>query len=166
MTATKRNSVAAGAGEQARYAQALARLEQRARLLDSQFRIPFTRIRFGLDPLIGLLPGIGDLAGLLLSLHLVVEAVRLGAGTGTVMRMLANVLLESVVGLIPVAGDAFDVYWKANSRNAALLRTYLHQQLTPAPPRRRWLTRGLLVVLAGLVVVLLGLAGYSLWGQG
>ncbi|WP_148863624.1 DUF4112 domain-containing protein [Marinobacter fonticola] len=126
--------------ERARLEQALARLDSSARLLDSQFRIPFTRIRFGLDPLIGLLPGIGDATGLVLSLYLMVEAARLGAGTRQVVKMAGNVLVEFVVGLVPLVGDAFDLYWKANNRNAALLRRHIEKRLEPPGRQRKpWL---------------------------
>ncbi|PVY75810.1 uncharacterized protein DUF4112 [Tamilnaduibacter salinus] len=144
-----------------RYEQSLARIDRYARLLDSQFRVPFTRIRFGLDPLIGLLPGIGDLAGFGLSLYLIVEAIKVGAGSKLVTRMLGNVLVEFVVGLVPVAGDAFDLFWRANDRNAAMLRAHLHEKMAPTPPRpawRRWFWPGVMIligiaVVAGLVVL-------------
>ncbi len=151
--------------EQGKYKQALARLEQRARLLDSQFRVPFTRIRFGLDPLIGLLPGIGDLVGMVLSLHLIVEAIRIGAGPVAVVRMLANVLVESIVGIIPIAGDAFDLYWKANNRNAAILRRYLNKKLEPARPHHNWISYALVITLGALIVALMFLVVNSIWAQ-
>ncbi|WP_228160522.1 MULTISPECIES: DUF4112 domain-containing protein [Marinobacter] len=148
------------AAERERLEKALARLEGSARLLDSQFRIPFTRIRFGLDPLIGLLPGIGDAAGLLLSLYLMVESVRLGAGSRQVFKMAGNVLLEFVVGLIPIVGDIFDVTWKANNRNAALLRKHIEQRLEPDNPGRPWRLYLLIGVFGALLLFLLAM----IWG--
>ncbi|MDX1756550.1 MAG: DUF4112 domain-containing protein [Marinobacter sp.] len=148
--------------ERERYQRALTRLDRYARTLDSQFRIPFTRIRFGLDPLIGLLPGIGDVVGLVLSLYLVVEAIRIGAGPGVVVRMLGNLLAEFVIGLVPVLGDAFDLMWRANDRNAALLRGHIERKLTPARPRRPWLSYVLIGVFAILMLLLLALVGTSL----
>ena len=142
--------------ERARLEDALQRLDNSARLLDSQFRIPFTRIRFGLDPLIGLLPGIGDAAGLVLSLYLMVEAVRLGAGTRQVVKMAGNVLVEFVVGLVPLFGDAFDFYWKANNRNAALLRSYIEKRLEPAgKPRKPWVQYALIAAFGALLLFFL-----------
>lgn len=152
--------------ESARYERALARIDGTARLLDSQFRIPFTRIRFGIDPLIGLLPGIGDAAGLLLSLYLMVEAVKVGAGPKQVIRMAGNVLIEFVVGLIPLVGDAFDVMWKANDRNAAMLREHIGRKLNPAKRRRPWLLYLLIGVFGALLLVLLVMIWRALFFSG
>ncbi|TBW54288.1 DUF4112 domain-containing protein [Marinobacter halodurans] len=144
-----------GPQEREKLENALARLESSARLLDSQFRIPFTRIRFGLDPLMGLLPGIGDAAGLVLSLYLMVEAVRLGAGTRQVARMAGNVLLEFVIGIVPIVGDLFDFAWKANDRNAALLRRHIEKRLDPPPRRRPWIQYTLIAVFGAMLLFLL-----------
>lgn len=92
-----------------------------ASLLDSQFRIPGTQLRFGLDALIGLIPGIGDVAGLVLSTGLVVQAVRLGARGATVVRMVLYVVLDATIGAIPVLGSVFDFFFKANIRAVNLL---------------------------------------------
>lgn len=136
---------------------ALARLDRYATLMDARFRVPGTRIRFGLDPIIGLLPGIGDALGLVLSLYVIVEAVRLGVSKRVLFSMLRNVGLEALVGMVPVLGDAFDIGFKANLRNAALLRSYIESRLRPTPVRasRRWLQWGLLVAFAALVLALL-----------
>ena len=87
--------------------------------------VPGTNIRFGLDALIGLVPGIGDAVTTLLSLYIVREARALGAPRLLIARMLANVALDGVVGAVPVAGDLFDVAFRANRRNVALLRQHL-----------------------------------------
>lgn len=152
--------------ERERYEQALQRIDRFARGLDSQFRVPGTSIRFGLDPLIGLIPGIGDFAGLALSLYLVVEAIRIGAGPGVVVRMLGNLLAEFFIGLVPILGDAFDVFWKANNRNARLLRQHIHRKLEPGRRRRPWLSYLLVGVFVVLVVVLFVLIGESLSNPG
>ena len=102
-------------------------LEKLAALLDAQFGIPGTPFRFGLDGLLGLIPGIGDGAGALLSLYIVFKARSLGAPTGLVARMLLNVGVDSVVGAIPVAGDLFDLAFKANKRNVGLLKKHLEE---------------------------------------
>lgn len=156
MDDVKQRKTAPDPAERARLEQALVRLEGSAKLLDSQFRIPFTRIRFGLDPLIGLLPGIGDAAGLILSLYLMVEAARLGAGTRQVVKMAGNVLIEFLVGMVPILGDAFDVVWKANNRNAALLRRHIEKRLEPpAKPGRPWLQYGLIAIFGALLLFFL-----------
>src|SRR5215212_3013184 len=83
-----------------------------ARVLDSAVRIPGTNIRFGADSLIGLVPGLGDMAGAVLSGYIVLVATRLGAPTPVVARMLLNIGLDTLAGSIPVLGDLFDVAWK------------------------------------------------------
>nr|WP_295770951.1 DUF4112 domain-containing protein [Rhodoferax sp.] len=146
-------------GELLRHQSALARLDRYATLMDARFRVPGTRIRFGLDPIIGLLPGIGDALGLVLSLYVVVEAVRLGVSKRVLFIMLRNVGLEALVGVVPVLGDMFDIAFKANLRNAALLKSYIEGRLRPTPVRapRRWPQWALLVAFAALVLaVLLG----------
>lgn len=141
--------------QKAQYQRTLARLDRYAGMLDSRYRIPFTRIRFGLEPLIGLLPGIGDLAGFGLSLYLVGEAIKLRAGPGVVGKMLGNIAVDFVVGLVPILGDVFDLVWRANDRNATLLRNHIEQTLRPPKPRTPWLTRGLWALFGVLVVTLL-----------
>lgn len=106
----------------------LNRVRSFSRLLDEQFRIPGTRYRVGLDGLLGLLPGVGDAAGTLLSTYIVYEAVRLGAPRTVLLRMLANIGIDSIVGTIPLVGDLFDMTWKANRKNVALLEKYLSTQ--------------------------------------
>jgi len=98
-----------------------------ARLLDDAVRIPGTRIRFGLDSLIGLVPGLGDVAGAALSGYVVVAAARLGTPFPVLLVMLFNVAVDSVIGSVPALGDLFDVGWKANRRNAALLDRHLRE---------------------------------------
>src|SRR6185295_404160 len=102
-------------------AHTLRRLERLARLLDSEFRVPGTRFRFGVDGLIGLAPGVGDAIGLALSAYIVMEAWRLGVPPHFLVRMIANIVVESAVGAVPIAGDLFDFVWKANRRNVDLL---------------------------------------------
>ncbi|MBK1669640.1 hypothetical protein CKO28_16500 [Rhodovibrio sodomensis] len=118
----------------------LARLETLARVMDDVFRVPGTRLRFGLDGMIGLIPGVGDAATGALAGYLAVRAWDLGLPTGVVLRMAGNVGLDLVAGSIPVAGDLFDVGFKANRRNIELLKRELAKraQATPknvTPPR-------------------------------
>jgi hypothetical protein len=109
----------------------LRRIHLLSRMLDEQFRIPGTTYRIGLDGLLGLIPGVGDAAGALLSAYILSEAIRLGAPRTVLLRMVANIGIDMVVGAIPVVGDIFDMAWKANKKNAALLHAYLASQCTP-----------------------------------
>ncbi len=106
----------------------LARLDALASLLDTAILIPGTNIRFGMDALIGLVPGIGDTITTVLSLFIVHEAYQLGAPRRVIARMVANVALDGVVGSVPLVGDAFDVMWRANKRNMRILRDWLERQ--------------------------------------
>jgi len=102
----------------------LARIDALARLFDTAFIIPGTNVRFGIEALLRLIPGIGDAAASGLSCYLLYEAHRLGVPSRIFLRMLLNVAVEGVVGVVPVAGDAFDVAFRANRRNVRLLRDY------------------------------------------
>jgi hypothetical protein len=124
-----------------------------ARLLDSRFRIPGTRIRFGVVPVLGLIPGVGDAAGLALSSYVVLQAVGLGARGATVARMVANIAVDSVFGTIPVIGTAFDVWFKANDRNVALLERHGIDPEGTAQWSRRSLRRTVVGVVVGTIVV-------------
>lgn len=93
-------------------------------LTEGRFRVPLTQLRFGYDAIVGLLPGVGDLVGLVVGLALVVEAVRLRLPLLVVGRMIGNLVLDSWVGAIPLFGDLFDFAFKANHRNLELLERY------------------------------------------
>jgi hypothetical protein len=108
--------------------QRLARLDAVAKLLDIAFILPGTNIRYGIDGIIGLIPVVGDLIATALSLWLVREARALGAPWHVTARMLGNVAVQGVVGAVPVAGDAFDVLFRANMRNVRLLRRWMDKQ--------------------------------------
>lgn len=109
--------------------ETLERLERFSYWTDSNFRVPFTPYRFGISPLLGLLPGIGDFAGLLLSLYVLIEARKVGASRRVQWRIIRNMLIEFFVGLFPLLGDVFDAVFKANTRNTNLLKRYLEEQL-------------------------------------
>ena len=100
---------------------ALGRIRTVAHILDESVRIPGTRFRIGLDPILGLLPVAGDFATAVCSLYIVAEAIRLGVPKRTVARLLANIAVDVLFGSVPVVGDLFDAYWKANVRNAELV---------------------------------------------
>ena len=109
-------------------------LDYIAALLDDMFRIPGTGIRFGLDAIIGWIPGIGDAASGIASFVIVFASWRRGVQSITLVRMIANVLLETTLGAIPVAGDVFHIFWKANRRNYRLL---IREKEQPAVHTRR-----------------------------
>lgn len=100
----------------------IERLDRLANLLDSKFQIPGTGIRFGLDSIIGLIPGFGDLVTVGPTAFLVHRAYLLGASRRTILRMVANTAVDWLIGSIPLIGDVFDLAFKANNRNVALLR--------------------------------------------
>ncbi|WP_367614457.1 DUF4112 domain-containing protein [Teichococcus coralli] len=104
------------------------RLDAIARLLDSRWRIPGTGIRFGADPVLNLLPGIGLLASKGVSAYLLWEAWRLGVPGRTLLRMLGHLGLDTLISAVPVVGWAGDVFYRANLRNMALLRAHLARQ--------------------------------------
>jgi len=137
-------------------------VERLARVLDELIPIPGTRIRVGLDSLLGLLPAGGDVAAGLLSTWIIVVAMRAGAPPAVLLRMGSNVLLDTLVGAVPLLGDLFDVAFKANRRNVDLLGKYLD---TPRPvTTRSRVVLGLVVLtillaLAFVVVALVQLIG-------
>ena len=100
-------------------------LRRFARLLDEAFKIPIINYRVGLEPILGLIPVLGDFSGFLLSGYLIVRAARLGLPRELVVRMVVNALLDAVIGSIPVVGDIFDFFWKVNKRNLRLVERYL-----------------------------------------
>jgi len=128
----------------------LERLRTVSRLLDSAFVIPGTRYRFGFDALIGLVPGLGDAVSAIFSGYIILQASRLGAPKSVVTRMIGNVALDTLVGWVPVLGDLFDVAWKSNLRNMALLETHLQQ-----PAAARAGSRKALVLLGGVLLLLI-----------
>jgi hypothetical protein len=118
-------------------------LDYVAALLDDMWRIPGTQIRFGLDAIIGWIPGIGDALAGIASCFIVFAAWRRGAPFITLVRMLANILLEESVGAIPVVGDLFHIAWKANRRN---YRLFLREREQPGTHTRHdWLFLVILV---------------------
>ena len=108
-------------------ADSVARLEALARLLDSAFPIPGTNQRVGIDALLGLIPGVGDLVSTALSSYIIWEARQLGLPRWKIARMIGNVATDTVLGAIPFAGDVFDVFFRANRRNMKILRDHLER---------------------------------------
>jgi uncharacterized protein DUF4112 len=137
-------------------------LDHLAWLLDNLFRIPGTNWRFGLDALIGLVPGAGDVVAAILSLFLLVRAFQFRLPKIVILRMLINSLLDFSIGAIPLLGDAFDMFYKANTRNMKLFREYAEGPL--ASTTRHWifigcLIGGFLATISGAVILVF----YVLW---
>ena len=115
-------------------AHRMRRLERVAHLLDSAFAIPGTRYRVGWDSLIGLIPGVGDVATTLVSAWIIHQAYQIGASKVTLARMVGNSGLDMLLGVVPLAGDLFDATFKSNQKNLALLRRHLARKgLHPGP---------------------------------
>ncbi len=121
----------AGAVTSPRPVSALARLRGWAEWLDSRFRVPWTSIRFGLDPICSLVPGVGDLVSPLFALLLVVQGIRQHVPRIVLARMVLNAFIDALIGTIPIAGTIGDVFWRANLMNLALLER--HAQPGRAP---------------------------------
>lgn len=139
------------------------RLRAITRLLDSALPIPGTRYRFGLDPLIGLVPGIGDVIGAILSTLIIVQAARLGAPKSTLLRMLGNVGIDTIVGEVPLLGDLFDFAWKSNNMNLSLLEEHLRRPTAAKRASRRVLLLvGVGLLLLFVVAIVLGVAVVNL----
>ncbi|QRV14765.1 DUF4112 domain-containing protein [Haloterrigena salifodinae] len=99
---------------------AISRMQTVARALDEGFHLPGTNFRFGLDPIVGILPGAGDTATALVSLYIVAESARMGVSQSTLLRMLANIAVDTIGGSVPILGVIFDAFWKSNKWNVKL----------------------------------------------
>ena len=131
-----------------------------ARILDTAVGIPGTKIRLGLDPVLGLVPGAGDVASAMLSAYIVLVAANKGAPRPVIWRMLGNIAVDTALGSVPVLGDLFDVAFKSNIRNVELLERYA---VEPAAVERR--SRGLavlVIVVVAMLVAAIGTAGILL----
>jgi hypothetical protein len=102
----------------------IRKLDALAKLMDSQFQIPSTKIRFGLDALIGLIPGVGDFAGFIVSGYMILVLASNGASGFVIARISLNILIDAIIGLIPFLGDIFDFAFKANERNMKLVHEH------------------------------------------
>jgi len=137
----------------------LTRARGLARLLDDLIRIPGTNIGIGLDPVIGLIPGVGDVIGGLMSSYILMVAAQEGAPTSVLLRMLGNIALDSLVGVVPVLGDLFDVGVKSNRRNVDLLERYLG-----APRETKAASRGVVaLVFLALALLVVGVIAAGVW---
>ena len=129
----------------------LEHLRRFAHWLDDGIRLPGTRLRVGLDPIIGLVPGFGDAAGAILAAGILLEAVRRSVSRFTLGRIAYNIALDALLGSIPLVGDAFDAVWKANLRNVVLIERH---QAVPAEARRA--DRLFVVLLSSLLGLFCG----------
>lgn len=140
-----------------------ADVRQLADLLDSRFRIPGTRQTFGVDAVLGLVPGIGDVVGLAAGGIVISNAVRLGARGWTLVQMLVNIVLDATIGSVPVAGTVFDVFYKANNRNVALLEEHVRDAQAARTRARRSVLRSMTAVVVVTVVVAVVLVVATVW---
>jgi hypothetical protein len=127
----------------------LERVERLANLLDNAVVIPGTRFRIGLDPLLGLVPGLGDALGALASAWILIEAAHFGAPPPVLLRMLYNIAIDTAIGAVPGAGDLFDFVWKSNTKNVRLLRRHLER-----PDAVHRASRQLLLTVLALLALL------------
>lgn len=126
-------------------------MDSLAKLLDSKYRIPGTQFKFGLDPIIGLIPGAGDLITFLFSSGLIVIMIQQGASGKLAIKMLGNVLLDTLIGSIPILGQIFDFFYKANQRNVKLLREHYEQG------KHQGSGIGIIIVVILMVIIILAL---------
>ncbi|EIJ36440.1 DUF4112 domain-containing protein [Thiothrix nivea] len=131
----------------------MKKLDHLAWLLDSSICVPGTNWRIGLDGLIGLIPGIGDLTAGALSSYILLQAVRMGVPPLVIARMVLNIALESVLGVIPVIGDLFDFIFKANQRNVQLMHNYLDNPQTIKRRSAVTVIAVVALVIAALVLI-------------
>jgi hypothetical protein len=138
--------------------QRLDTLRKVAQLLDSAFVVPGTSMRIGLDPIVGLIPGLGDLVSPLFTIGILWQARELGIPKVVQLRMIFNVAIDTVVGLMPVLGDLFDFAWKANDMNMTLLERHAPEEHSATPGDWLFVVTMvlLLVVIAALPFVVLG----------
>jgi uncharacterized protein DUF4112 len=142
-------------------ARTLEALRRWSVVLDSAFRVPGTQVRFGLDPILGLLPGLGDLATPLFSALLLCHAVRLHTPRVVQLRMLLNAAMDLGIGAVPLVGDLFDVGWKANMRNVALLERHARPGSKASPADWAFVV-GVLAALLAVALTPIVVAGWLL----
>src|SRR5687767_15078831 len=124
-------------GSASRFRSTTPDLDALAHLMDGAFRIPRLNIRFGLDAIIGVIPGLGDIITTLVSFYILAAAQRYGVPRITTLRMGLNIAIDAIIGAIPIVGDLFDVVWTANGRNVALVRRHINTPLHLRQQARR-----------------------------
>jgi len=136
------------------------RLDRLAWYLDNSIKLPGLNFRVGIDPLVGLIPGIGDTIGAIMSSYILSEAARLGAPKSILLKMAFNIAVDALAGALPIFGDLFDFGWKANQRNARIIGDYLDNPRETVASSR--LLAGILVVSLIGLFIFAGLLGYLL----
>lgn len=136
------------------YQTSLKRMEWLAKLMDAQFRLPGTNIRFGLDAIVGLIPGGGDFATFIISALMLSTFAKKGASGYLLARMAMNIVLDAVVGSIPLIGDLFDVAFKANQRNLKLMKEHYYEDRHSGSASK---------VIIPLLLILLIICGFIAW---
>jgi hypothetical protein len=141
------------------HAARLKRMRQLSRVLDSAFVIPGTKQRMGLDPILGLIPGGGDTVSAALSSYIIIEAAMMGLPRSALMRMVLNIAIDTIVGSVPILGDIFDVFSKANLRNMQIVENHVK-----APKSSAKVDKLFIILLIGGLITLMLLAGtITLW---
>ena len=126
-------------------------------LMDEQFRFPGTQFRFGIDPILNLVPFVGDMAGLVISGGLLLAIARKGASNKLVVLMSANILLDATIGAIPVIGQIFDFFFKANKRNVKLLQEHYLEN------KHQGSGKNVIYLIVFIVIIVIALMIYGLW---
>lgn len=132
-------------------------VDQLSDLMDSRFQLPGTRFRFGLDPILGLIPGIGDAVSLAVSGLLISYMYRHGASGKALVKMIGNVLLDAIIGSIPILGSIFDFAYKANERNIRIMKEHYHEG------KHQGSGKGILIIVGVLIFVFIGLIIWGTW---
>ncbi len=135
----------------------LENFERIARLLDSKFEIPGTGIRFGLDPLLSLIPVLGDLITFLISSMLIYTMHNSGASRKVVIKMMLNAGLDTLIGAVPLAGTVFDVFYRSNERNIRLLKEHYFQG------KHQGSGTGLLIIIFLIAIVVIAAVVFGIW---
>ncbi len=110
------------------FVKELDEVRRLAKLLDTRWKIPGIGVRFGIDPVLGLIPGAGDLVAGAISTYVIIKAHRLGAPKSMLVKMAGNVAVDTIVGSVPILGSVFDLFYKASTRNLRLLQTHLEDR--------------------------------------
>lgn len=146
-------------GDRLQAANKVKQLRKLSDLLDNAIRVPGTSLGVGLDPIIGLIPGGGDVLGGLISIYIVFSAAAMGLPKETLTRMASNIVFDSLAGTVPVFGDLFDVAWKANSKNMDILESHLE-----SPQVSKSADRGFIfLLLGGLILFVIAIAALSVF---
>ena len=134
----------------------LERLRYLSNLWDNALRVPGTKLRVGIESIVGLLPFGGDLIGLLLSCYILFYAIQFELPKTILVRMVANIIIDAVVGVVPFFGDLFDTAWKANTRNVDLLEAHLHRPTITQSANRRFV----FLLWLGIFAIVMLLTGF------